>query len=603
MCIRDRNLVVSGGSGAANALPAALVSNIEVLNVRNVSAGVVSLNASTIAGLTGIYADRSSAVVTLTNVADDAVVGVKGNGTLVNGAFNFGYKTDTAAISLAIADGVTAGAITGNSTTGADAATSATITSTGAANVVGTVDLLTGASTLTSLTIDAATNLKGQIAAQAEGDFAANSTLTVKGAATTVELTGALANNLKTVDASGLTAGGVKATLGTGTEDYKGGAGVDTIVLSTGVKTATFGAGNDVVTTAAVASTTASTIDGGDGSDTLAIGATTDVDTAAKRAVYTNFEILQNNTTSNIAASDFSGSTSVITNGDSGGFTGLSATQAADVTVTAAQTGGLTYALQTATGTSDVLSVKFGDATGAALDIAGAFTVNGFETLNLKANAKAGNADQTTSIGSFAADKLTALTLTGSAFTLVNAATTKAVAIDASALTGDGAATPVGLTIAGNLAVGSTVTGSDLKDAISLGTAGSTYNMGAGNDTFAATAVTQLRSGAVYNTLNGGEGTDSLSLTANAVSMVDDDFKGITGIEEVTVDADAGAGDVSITTGGWYDTNFKTAGSDLTILVANEDAVSFTGGTFTGCLLYTSPSPRDRQKSRMPSSA
>ena len=28
-----------------------------------------------------------------------------------------------------------------------------------------------------------------------------------------------------------------------------------------------------------------------------------------------------------------------------------------------------------------------------------------------------------------------------------------------------------------------------------------------------------------------------------------------------------------------------------------------TGGTFTTCLLYTSPSPRDRQKSRMPSSA
>ena len=26
-------------------------------------------------------------------------------------------------------------------------------------------------------------------------------------------------------------------------------------------------------------------------------------------------------------------------------------------------------------------------------------------------------------------------------------------------------------------------------------------------------------------------------------------------------------------------------------------------GTYTGCLLYTSPSPRDRQKSRMPSSA
>ena len=29
----------------------------------------------------------------------------------------------------------------------------------------------------------------------------------------------------------------------------------------------------------------------------------------------------------------------------------------------------------------------------------------------------------------------------------------------------------------------------------------------------------------------------------------------------------------------------------------------FIGALFSGCLLYTSPSPRDRQKSRMPSSA
>ena len=32
-------------------------------------------------------------------------------------------------------------------------------------------------------------------------------------------------------------------------------------------------------------------------------------------------------------------------------------------------------------------------------------------------------------------------------------------------------------------------------------------------------------------------------------------------------------------------------------------AVPFIGGDIIGCLLYTSPSPRDRQKSRMPSSA
>ena len=45
--------------------------------------------------------------------------------------------------------------------------------------------------------------------------------------------------------------------------------------------------------------------------------------------------------------------------------------------------------------------------------------------------------------------------------------------------------------------------------------------------------------------------------------------------------------------------------TEKTFLMAIEDVFSITGrGTVaTGCLLYTSPSPRDRQKSRMPSSA
>ena len=41
--------------------------------------------------------------------------------------------------------------------------------------------------------------------------------------------------------------------------------------------------------------------------------------------------------------------------------------------------------------------------------------------------------------------------------------------------------------------------------------------------------------------------------------------------------------------------------SDLTVLAAAVALVDSGGGWI--CLLYTSPSPRDRQKSRMPSSA
>ena len=39
------------------------------------------------------------------------------------------------------------------------------------------------------------------------------------------------------------------------------------------------------------------------------------------------------------------------------------------------------------------------------------------------------------------------------------------------------------------------------------------------------------------------------------------------------------------------------------IVVKQGDSISLEGIAINSCLLYTSPSPRDRQKSRMPSSA
>ena len=54
---------------------------------------------------------------------------------------------------------------------------------------------------------------------------------------------------------------------------------------------------------------------------------------------------------------------------------------------------------------------------------------------------------------------------------------------------------------------------------------------------------------------------------------------------------------------------FASAGANVTTNIAgNRDRIavnnpSINNGNFDDCLLYTSPSPRDRQKSRMPSSA
>src|SRR5665213_3768595 len=45
----------------------------------------------------------------------------------------------------------------------------------------------------------------------------------------------------------------------------------------------------------------------------------------------------------------------------------------------------------------------------------------------------------------------------------------------------------------------------------------------------------------------------------------------------------------------------KAAPNDVIATAAEELAGTTTSATYGGCLLYTSPSPRDRQKSRMPS--
>ena len=53
--------------------------------------------------------------------------------------------------------------------------------------------------------------------------------------------------------------------------------------------------------------------------------------------------------------------------------------------------------------------------------------------------------------------------------------------------------------------------------------------------------------------------------------------------------------------GDFFGRDAELAGGEVAVLVG-VDAVEERGDEFA-CLLYTSPSPRDRQKSRMPSSA
>ena len=257
-----------------------------------------------------------------------------------------------------------------------------------------------------------------------------------------------------------------------------------------------------------------------------------------------------------------------------------------------ADMGASSFALADSTGTADVLSLTMGtgaiDATPAATeatDFSAALTINGFETLNITTNAGSSAAlpntaaEKITTIASFVADKLTTINLLGQSVDLTNAATTKATTINAAALTGNGT---VGLTIAGTLVAGSTVTGSAVADAITLGTVGSTYNTGAGDDAISGTGA-QYRTTTTYNTIDGGSGTDTANITGGAaLTIIDDDFKGLTNVEKITV-ATTTTNDQSITTGGWFDANFKAAGATLTT-TSTDGNVTIAAGSFTGAL-------------------
>lgn len=531
------NLVLQNAGAAITGFNAPDISNMQVVNIRNVSgqdlfatgAGALDV-AALLPGATTVVSDRSTDDVYLQNLAAGAAVGVNGNGSVVNGDLEAGYVAAATAATLNISGGTKGG----NVTLLGGGLTSLTVNSKGAANTIGA---LTGAATTTSTTIDATTNLTTGAVTNA------GATLNIKGAGAVNLSTTALGAGVTKVDASANT-GGVTVALGTAV-----------------TQTVTGGSGNDVITSGAVLTT--GSVDAGEGIDTLNLGSNVaHANTAALAAKYTNFETLRVNGT--FDASLIAGITAIELSGATNNISKMSATQAGAVTGLA-DIGASTLALETATGTTDVLNLTLGNGKGAAFDT-GALTVNGFETLNIKANAKVGDADQTSVIASFTADKLTSIGLTGTAVTLTNAATTKAVTIDASELTGNGAATPVGLTISGNLVAGSTVTGSGVQDVFNLGTAGSTYNGGAGDDIFNG-SVAQINSAGVYNKLNGGDGKDTLNITGGgAVTMVDADFRYISNIETI-VQATTGANNLNVTTGGFFNSNFNASGINYTATV------------------------------------
>jgi hypothetical protein len=511
-------------------------------------------DASKFTDATEMASVNSTGDVVFSNMVSTQSGTVAGNTAITNGNTTFGHKATATSAAVSIEGGTTAGDI---SLTGAGLTTVA-ITSTGEKNTVGTIDVACAK----TVTIDAATNLTA-------------TQLDTTGTAGTLTVSGAGAVKLGSLDA------------GFETVNFAGNSGGVTATMSTGIKTLTGGSGDDTITTAAIAAT--STVTGGSGDDLLILAASTDLDTAAEAAKYSGFETLR------AASGSFDASlVSTINNiqmTGAGTLSGMTAAQAANVQIRA--DGAYGVALNVDTGTADSVSIDLGTGTttAAAVNISTALTANGFETINLTTNQgpdATSGANQISTIASFTADKVTAINLNGSSFNITNIATTKAVTIDGSNLTGDGSATPVGLVTAGDGASGSTIIGSDHADTFTITAEGQTYKGGAGNDTFVISsadpeALTEA-DGSTDLVLDGGASTTGdalkyLSTTATDVTTLTDvAFNNVSNMEKLIL---SNTGNLSLTTGGNFNSAFASGVTITTGALLEASDVTIAAGLST----------------------
>jgi len=524
----DTLSVVVENASAAVTFPSATISNIENVDIRNVSGQALTVDTSVLgSSLAVVAADRATATTTLTNLASGVAVTVKGDGSAVNEEVLAQFKTASGATALTLnLSGGTNQTATGKAinvdTTNATGLATVNINSTGAANKFGGIDLnatalagTDGTATVTTVNIAAATNLDVSTDGITGLKAANANTINVSGAATDVKL-GALENTVKTLDASGLTAGGVTATIGTDvTQTVKGGAGNDTItsngiVLTTGSVDAGAGTGDKLILTTAIATDTAG---------------------KAAAALYKNFEVIQVSNAISQDVSIFSGITGVVINdgsagGGATGATNLSAAQAANVTVLGAHsTGAVTIGVKDATTPGQIDTVKIlakpvATAPNTAIDLTG-LTMAGVEKLELTASTGTAtttltmtNSTDLDSVKLFGASPVDVAT--GAIAQKIN------LAIDASGMTAQATGTTTA-TLSAAAATGTNgiaLTGSAGDDIIRDSSGGNDVIVGgAGNDQIFFTGGTDIiTGGAGADIINAGSTTSSAS-SANTFTL------------------------------------------------------------------------------------
>jgi hypothetical protein len=513
------------GDVSANAItiPAGSVSGIENFSVRNVSGQTLTFNTTNVSGEEKIISDRSTAQLTLQNVATGTTLEVNGDAQTANGGFTAAYVNAATAGALNITNGTTQGAIAVNGA----GLTTMVINSTGANNTVGAIS---STGTQASTTINATTNLVST--GMTVGTNAAAQSLTITGAGAVTLV--ALDADFATVSAAG-NSGGVTATLS-----------------STTAATFTGGTGNDVITTSTSGQTGA--VNAGDGTDILVIDAAADMNTAAEGAIYTNFETVSSADSVNLAL--LTGITALqVSGGTSKTYSGVTDTIASNVTFTGNNATSTIFTGANVTGASDSLTVNLSSATAATnVDVIGISAI-GYEAVTI--NATTGTDATQSDFGFLAnsADNVSTVTITGSADVrlnvLANTFDVRAATIDASGLTGTGNL----VLTTGVLLTGSTVTATGNADTVAISsTTGTTYNMGGGNDSLTGSLADLVATGADDNLIRGGDGVDLITLDDAAVTLTDNHFTNLTGMEALTITASVGA--TSITTGGSFNAAF-----------------------------------------------
>lgn len=506
----------------------------------------VSVTQSAAATAAAAVAGVVNGAVTINDVnsASTSKAGTIANVTINNaGAVGINNNSLT---SLNLSGGVGAVTVTANATAITDGVAATTLglnlgkgtTGTVTANQYKTLNVTTsGANTVANIAASAATALtvagSDVLTLTSAAGLTAATTVTVSGSAgLKADLSGL--GTVTKVDTSGTT-GTSTLTIDATKVAFTGGAGSDLISLSGALasgKTLSLGAGNDRLSGTAVAASTTTVVDGGEGTDTIS----SSVINAGNGSVFKNFEILGlNNTTLDAALLTGSTLTGLELLASGGTYSNITAAQSLTIaTNTGAGTTTLTFS--NVGGSADAYAITFagvgGATAGAAVTYdAGTLAIANIENVTINSGSASGFSSNNIDLTDAAARSLT---ITGSQaldVSFVGAFGTAGAnglsKIDASAATGAITLNTAGAGIADG---GLTVTTGSGADTLTLASA-ATVSTGAGNDTVTLGGASTVDLGAgndtvtVSNnasaiTLGGGNDTVNVAASVSAANMI-----------------------------------------------------------------------------------